>query len=61
MEVVDDLGNEIVFAVLVDKSKRNKIDSKEIIPLLQRIRESLQGVEMLDHTRIEPIATAAAV
>ncbi len=55
MDLVNDLGNDLVLAMLVDKKHSEKIDSKEILPLISRIREILEPVSLKDHSYSVPI------
>ena len=49
MDLIDELGNEIAFAVLVNKQHREKIDSKEVLPLIGRLRDALELISSKDH------------
>ena len=44
MNLVTDLGAEIVFAVLVEKRHTEKIEAKDILPLIGRISEALNQI-----------------
>ncbi|MCB1024472.1 MAG: hypothetical protein KDB79_08780 [Acidobacteria bacterium] len=44
MNLVSDLGNDIAFAILVEKKYREKVDSKELIPLISNVRDALRTI-----------------
>lgn len=50
MDLVNDLGNDLVLAMLVEKRHSEKIDSAEVLPLISRIREILEPVSARDHS-----------
>jgi hypothetical protein len=50
MDLVNDLGNDLVLAMLVEKKHGEKIDSKEIVSLIGRIREVLEPISTKDHS-----------
>jgi hypothetical protein len=47
MDLIDDLGNDLAFAFLVEKQHRNKIGSREALDLIGRIKSALQRVDDL--------------
>lgn len=49
MDLVNDLGNDLVQAMLVQKKHSKKIDSKEILPLISKIKEVLEPISLKDH------------
>ncbi len=57
MDLVNDLGNDLAFAVLVEKNHSEKFDSRELLPLLRRIREVLEPVSSKDHSYTLPIVS----
>lgn len=59
MELVNDLGSDVAsdvaLAILVEKRYLEKIDSKEILPLILKIRQILEPISSKDHTHyLEP-------
>ena len=58
MDLVHDLGNDIALAILVEKKYREKLDSKEILPLISKVREVLEMVSRKDHTEEKSTATS---
>lgn len=41
MDLIDDLDNDLVFAFLVEGKHRQKIDAKEAVILLKKVRTAL--------------------
>ncbi len=52
MDLVDDLGNDLALAILTENKYGKKIDSKQILPLMSKIREVLETVSTKDHTNL---------
>lgn len=44
MNLIDDLGNDLAFAFLVEKKHVEKIDSKEVVILIKRIKDVLKPI-----------------
>lgn len=44
MNLVNDLDTEIAFAVLVEKKYNEKIESKDILPLIGRLNKALEEI-----------------
>ena len=44
MDLIDDLGNDLALAFLVEKKYRQKIDSKDVLALIRRIKAALNRV-----------------
>lgn len=44
MNLINDLDTEIAFAVLVDKKHIQKIESKDILPLIGRFNKALKSI-----------------
>ncbi len=44
MNLITDLGAEIVFAVLVEKKHNEKISTKDVLPLIGRLNEALDQI-----------------
>lgn len=53
MNLINDLGDEVAFAVLVEKRHLEKIDSGDVLPLISRIKEVLQAVSAEEEIREE--------
>ena len=49
MQLVNDLETDLAFAVLVEKERPERIDSKDVLPLINRIREVLEPISEKDH------------
>ena len=49
MNLASELGNDLILAVLADKNLDKKLNKKEILPLLEKIREVLEPVSSRDH------------
>lgn len=52
MDLVSDLGEDLAKAVLIEKKHSGKIDSKEIVSLISKIREVLEPVSAKDHSTL---------
>ncbi len=52
MNLVNDLKNDFVLAIIVKKKHAEKINPTEFLPLLSKIREVLEPVSAKDHCRI---------
>jgi hypothetical protein len=50
MELVNDLGNDVVVEMLVKKKHSEKIESGDILPLISKIREALEPISSRDHS-----------
>ncbi|HQU81523.1 MAG TPA: hypothetical protein PKY59_00265 [Pyrinomonadaceae bacterium] len=44
MNLLDELGNDLAFAFLVEKRHVEKIDSKEVVVLIKRIKDVLKPI-----------------
>ncbi len=44
MNLINDLDTEIAFAVLVDKKHNEKIESKDVLPLIGRLNKALEEI-----------------
>lgn len=51
MDLVNDLENDFVLAMIVKKKHAEKINSKELLPLLSKIREILEPISAKDHSQ----------
>ena len=60
MQLVNDLENDLAFAVLVERNSEESIDSKEVLPLINRIREVLEPISERDHAYSESEDEASA-
>lgn len=43
MDLINDLGNDLAVAFLIDKKHRQKLDSRDAVDLIDRIRAALNG------------------
>lgn len=50
MNLLDELGNDLAFAFLVEKKHREKIDSKEVVVLIERIKDVLKPISLNEKT-----------
>jgi len=57
MQMVNELENDLAIAVLVKRKNNEQIDSKEVLPLINRIREILEPISAKDHAYAEPSET----
>ena len=53
MNLINDLGDEVAFAVLVEKRHLERINSGDVLPLISRIKEVLQTVSAEEEVREE--------
>ncbi len=53
MDLVNDLGAEIAFAVLVEKKYSNKMQNQDVLSLISRLKEILEPVSTKDHIHEE--------
>ncbi|HUF04658.1 MAG TPA: hypothetical protein VMM38_10845 [Aridibacter sp.] len=53
MQLVNELENDLAFAALVDKHREEAIDSNQVLPLINRIREILEPISERDHSYSE--------
>lgn len=53
MNLINDLGDEVAFAVLVEKKHLGKIKSGDVLPLISRIKEVLQAASNREDIREE--------
>lgn len=65
MNLINDLGDEVALAVLVEKKHFGKIKSGDVLPLISRIKEVLQAVSDRkdiheENPTLEQIAKVAA-
>lgn len=56
MNLINDLDTEIAFAVLVEKKHNEKIESKDILPLLGRLNKALEEISEADKEKAEHIS-----
>ena len=61
MNLVNDLENDLAFAFLVDKKHSEKINSKEVVELMDRVREVLQQVSSEEEHLDERVLITAQV
>lgn len=55
MQLVNDLESDLAFAVLVEKERAEKLESKDVLPLINRIREVLEPISEKDHAYSEEV------
>lgn len=58
MNLVNDLENDMALAFLVDKKYAEKIDSKDVVALLDKVREVLQPLSIEEENINERILVA---
>ena len=51
MHLVTDLENDLVLSILLKKENSEGIDSKDLLPLLSRVRKVLEPVSEKDHSQ----------
>ena len=61
MNLVNDLENDIALAFLVDKKYAEKIDSKDVLVLMDKVREILQPLSIEEENINEKILVAGQV
>lgn len=44
MDLINDLGNDLALAFLVERKHTNKIGSREVVDLIETVRRSLETV-----------------
>ncbi len=49
MELIDELENDIVSAILVDRKYNRELKSDEVVSLLRNVKDSLRKIESHDH------------
>lgn len=54
MNLINDLDTEIAFAVLVEKRHHEKIESKDILPLIGRLNKAMEEISEADEDKNEP-------
>ncbi len=50
METVQELENDIVFAMLVEKKYRETCESEDIVSLIKKVSDALKSVSAKDHS-----------
>jgi hypothetical protein len=58
MNLVDELENELALAFLVDKQYAEKIDSKDVVALMDKVREILQPLSIEEEILNEKVLMA---
>ena len=46
MDLIDDLGNDLAFAFLVERKHSNRLDSREALDLIGRVKTVLQPISV---------------
>ena len=57
MNLVNELENDLVWAFLIEKQHSEKIDSKEVVALVDRVREVLQPLSTEEEQLAENFMT----
>lgn len=55
MNLINDLGSELAFAVLIEKKHRERLHSSDVLPLIGRITEVLQPITAREDFREQPL------
>lgn len=58
MNLVNELENDLALAFLVDKKYSEKVDSAEVVALMDRVREILQPLSAEDENLSEIVLAA---
>ncbi len=61
MQLVNELENDLAFAVLADRKDGQKIESKDALLLINRIRKVLEPISERDHAYSEGAEETAPV
>lgn len=61
MELLNDLGNDLALAFLVEKKHNTKIDSKSALALIGRVKEVLRSVSHEEKTFLKDAGTEKSV
>ena len=63
MNLVDDLGNDLAIAFLVEKKYVKKIGSKESLALISKIKETLHRISLIEagKTNLPPAQKSAGI
>lgn len=48
MDLIDDLGNDLAFAFLIERRHLNRLDSREVLNLIGKVKEILQPVSVAE-------------
>lgn len=51
MHLVNELKNDLALSILVDRKNKEVLDSKDLLPLLSRVREVLEPITEKDHSQ----------
>ena len=58
MNLINDLGGELAYAVLVEKRNSEKIHSEDILPLINRLNDALEAISRAQESKdIPPVPT----
>jgi len=61
MNLISDIESELALAVLIEKKHTEKINSKDVLPLLKRLNEALESASLKKETPpTAPIAVQKA-
>ncbi len=58
MNLVDDLGNDLAIAFLVEKKYVKKISSKESLALIGKIKATLHRISLIEAGKTNPPSSA---
>ncbi len=61
MELLNELGNDLALAFLVEKKHKSKIDSKSALALIERVREVLKSVSKEEKTIVKDLDAEKSV
>lgn len=54
MNLVTDLGNDLAIALFIKKQHNERLDKKEVLALLNKVREELKGLSAKKERTITP-------
>lgn len=61
MNLLDDLGNDLAFAFLIEKRHNEKIDSKEVRVFIKRIQDVLKPISTHEKQPFKPLTREKSV
>jgi hypothetical protein len=61
MEILNELGNDLALAFLVEKKHGAKIDSKSALALIERVKKVLQPVSNEEQTSAKGVISEKSV
>jgi hypothetical protein len=58
MNLINDLGSELAYAVLIEKRNSERIHSEDILPLVNRLNDALEAISRAQEAKdIPPVPT----